>query len=39
MLLWEEGSEDRPVMRRDGDGGDAEDAEAPVTSALARGDR
>jgi ribose-phosphate pyrophosphokinase len=41
MLLWEDGSEDRPVVRRDGDAGDAGDAggDAPVTSALARGER
>ena len=41
MLLWEDGSEDRPVVRRDGDAGDAGEAgdDAPVTSALARGER
>ena len=45
MLLWEDGSEDRPVVRRDGDAGadgdgdaDAED-DTPVTSVLARGER
>ena len=45
MLLWEDGSEDRPVVRRDDDAGDDGDGDAdaeddtPVTSVLARGDR
>jgi hypothetical protein len=40
MLLWEDGSEDRPIARPGDEAGVAQtDDDEPVTGALVRGER